>query len=119
VLNIKQLIGYHRASKLFAIGLGLIVSVLLLSARKAHFTLVFTRARIFLLLLPYLWYIFAANHSVIHVWFTYRAQFLTVFVLALSLSDMIDWARVTRVGDACRKRAMIALRRWTSKNLQT
>jgi hypothetical protein len=44
---------------------------------------------------------------------------LMVFVLALSLSDMIDWARVTRVGDACRKRAMIALRRWTSKNLQT
>ena len=34
-----------------------------------------------LALLPYVWYMFALNHSGIHYWFTYRSQIVTVMAL--------------------------------------
>ncbi len=43
------------------------------------------------MLLPYVWYLFAANHSYIHCWFTYRNQMLTVSALSIALLLMADF----------------------------
>ncbi len=41
-------------------------------------------------LLPYVWYLFAANHAYIHFWFTYRDQFITVACFFLILANVVD-----------------------------
>lgn len=45
-------------------------------------------------MLPYLWYLFAANHSYIHSWFTYRDQMLTVSALSVGLVMLADWSKI-------------------------
>ena len=44
--------------------------------------------------LPWAWYLFAANHSYWHNWFTFRAQAVTVAAMLLALSQMVDWRRL-------------------------
>lgn len=40
-------------------------------------------------LLPYVWYILAANHSYQHSWFTYRSQLTTVLCLTLVFAGLL------------------------------
>lgn len=44
--------------------------------------------------LPWVWYLFAANHSYWHNWFTFRAQAATVAAMLLALAQMVDWNRL-------------------------
>ena len=46
-------------------------------------------------LLPYVWYLFAANHSYQHASFTYRAQLLSVLCVGLILAGMLQDARAS------------------------
>ena len=45
-------------------------------------------------LTPYVWFIFASNHSAIHVWFTYRIQIITCFALVCMIFYSVDWNRI-------------------------
>ena len=45
-------------------------------------------------LLPWVWYLFAANHSYWHNWFTFRAQAVTVAAMMLAVAQMVDWNRL-------------------------
>ena len=45
-------------------------------------------------LFPYAWYIFAANHSVVHAHFTYRIQLVTVLASLAAMLFSIDWGRI-------------------------
>lgn len=45
-------------------------------------------------LIPWLWYLFAANHSYLHNWFTYRAQAVSVAGLLLAAMQFVDWRKM-------------------------
>jgi hypothetical protein len=47
---------------------------------------------------PFLWYLFAAQHSIWHDWFTYRT--LAVFIIALFfvLINFISWNKIAQLG---------------------
>lgn len=47
-----------------------------------------------IVVLPWVWYLFAANHSYWHSWFTYRAQAASVAAMVLALAQMVDWSRL-------------------------
>lgn len=42
-------------------------------------------------LFPYIWYFVLSNHSIIHSWFTYRAQSVTLFAILVSIGNLINW----------------------------
>lgn len=48
-------------------------------------------------LIPWLWYLFAANHSYLHNWFTYRAQAVSVAGLLLAAMQFVDWQKMKNV----------------------
>lgn len=112
-LNVQQLIGYAKSNKIFA---------LVLATSSAFFVLLFQKkwkdiawSTVFfwlgLALLPYIWYLIAANHSYLHVWYTYRAQFLTVGASALVFAELIDWSRVRRMAPAAAQRRKNGLKK--------
>ena len=43
--------------------------------------------------MPCLWYLFVANHSYLHWWFTYRLQAVTLFSILTAVGSMVDWSR--------------------------
>lgn len=45
-------------------------------------------------LLPWLWYLFAANHSYLHNWFTFRSQAVSVAAMLLAAMQMVDWKKM-------------------------
>ena len=45
-------------------------------------------------LIPWVWYLFAANHSYLHSWFTFRAQAVTVAGLLLAAMQFVDWKKL-------------------------
>ena len=90
-LNIMQLIGYHKVSKIAVAGMilaagGVFVFFHKINKNSFHKILPW----IFLAILPYIWYLVAANHSYLHVWFTYRAQFITVFAMLMTYFELLD-----------------------------
>lgn len=44
-------------------------------------------------LLPWIWYLFAANHSYLHNWFTFRAQAVSIAALLLASMQFVDWRK--------------------------
>ena len=58
---------------------------------------------LFVVPLPYAWFIVANNHSTIHYWFTYRVQAIAVFALAYFALSCIDFGRLA---DRIRHRPM-------------
>lgn len=44
--------------------------------------------------LPWVWYLFAADHSYWHSWFTFRAQAASVAAMLLAVAAMVDWNRI-------------------------
>lgn len=51
----------------------------------------YTNAILFFLiaLLPYIWYVFAANHSMKHYWFTFRLQIITIWGILFAINSFI------------------------------
>lgn len=94
-LNFFQLIGYNHVNKIIVLFLFIISSIFFLR----YFT--FGKEKInksipWILIgsIPYIWYLIAANHSYLHVWYTYRNQFISVVCIFLVAAELIDWPRV-------------------------
>ena len=49
---------------------------------------------LFVVPLPYAWFIVANNHSTIHYWFTYRIQAIAVFALVYFALSCVDFGRL-------------------------
>lgn len=94
ILNISQLIGYDKMSKIICLGLALMLILLLVIYKKRHIQLQKTLYWVVMATVPYAWYLVAANHSYLHVWFTYRAQFVTVAAGLMAYFTLIDWTKV-------------------------
>lgn len=43
---------------------------------------------------PYMWYFVLSNHSIIHHFFTFRAQAITAFAILACICRLTDWSRV-------------------------
>jgi hypothetical protein len=94
MLNINQLIGYDRISQVVVIGLiGIFVGLLLFFRNKYihQYRLMYWSL---VALIPYAWYLVTANHSYLHVWYTYRTQFITVAAGFMAYAELIDWERL-------------------------
>ena len=96
-LNFFQLVGYHRASQ-FIFFLFIIILIFLLiryfSLKKQVVKRVFPW--VFIAVIPYLWYLVAANHSYLHCWYTYRNQFMSVVAGLLIISEFINWSKLNQ-----------------------
>lgn len=91
-LNFFQLIGYDRISKLMTILIGILATLLMIFFNKISTKyLKNILPLIFIGALPYTWYLVIANHSYIHVWYTYRIQMISVISYALIFIQLIDW----------------------------
>ncbi len=94
-LNLYQLRGYDKSDKvaeLLAAVLYLIIFLKYLSVSKEKLKKI--GPLILIAAIPYLWYYIAANHSYIHVWFTYRDQFMSVACVAIIALELVDWNRL-------------------------
>jgi hypothetical protein len=54
----------------------------------------FAASALMVAMLPYAWYLMAANHSYVHFWFVYRAQVITVFSVLSVVIASVDWKGV-------------------------
>lgn len=87
-LNLNQLRGYDKTNKIIILCLfimGLVYSL-------AHFNFHPSKLKkiiplLIIGVLPYLWYLVAANHSYLHVWYTYRTQFVSVVCFFLIVAE--------------------------------
>jgi hypothetical protein len=96
-LNFFQLIGYSRVNKIIVLFLFIIFSIFFLR----YFT--FRKDKINKVLpwiligsIPYVWYLITANHSYLHVWYTYRDQFMSIVCVFLIAIEFIDWPHIKR-----------------------
>lgn len=96
LLNVQQLIGYYRSNKVVAALVVFVLGVLFVFFKRRFTATLFRRIVlwVFLAVLPYAWYVIAANHSYLHVWYTYRAQFLTVGAVVMVYSECINWKKL-------------------------
>lgn len=74
-------------------GIFIILSALLYKYKKKNLNKTFITKILIFAILPYSWYIMAANHSQIHYWFTYRLQIITIFGLMYIFYYIIDWRK--------------------------
>ncbi len=96
-LNFFQLIGYNRVNKIIILFIFIVSSIFFIryfAFKKEKINKVITW--ILIGIIPYLWYLIAANHSYLHVWYTYRNQFMSVVCLFLVAVEFIDWSYVRR-----------------------
>ena len=96
-LNVSQLIGYDRFNKIVVLSCGILFLLVLLR----YFSFKTKRIKsilpwVFVGVLPYLWFLTLANHSYIHVWYTYRNQFMSVAAFFLIVAEFIDWIKVKK-----------------------
>jgi len=73
--------------------LGFMISNWLIFRKKEKFSPIFYIYCI-ISIIPYLWYLFAANHSIMHCSFTYRLQMMTLLGLLLAYRESIDMEKV-------------------------
>lgn len=94
--NIKMLFQpFGHTPKVIIISLIVITCIILIRYfRKNDINKDLTKKLLLFSLLPYLWYLMAANHSQIHSWFTYRSQIITVFGFVYLISYIIDWTKI-------------------------
>lgn len=95
--NFYQLRGYDKRNKVLLLVLGICYALFFLR----YFSLKTVEYRkvviwVAVAILPYLWYFIAAEHSYIHVLFTYRNQFITVVGAFLASAEFINWKRVRK-----------------------
>lgn len=60
-------------------------------------------------LFPYAWYGVMAVHSLEHHWFTYRAQFMTLFGIYMALMEAVDWQRLSARTSSLRRRIRMSI----------
>lgn len=103
-LNFFQLIGYNRVNKIIVLSLFIISLIFFLR----YFT--FKKEKVnksipWILIgsIPYIWYLIAANHSYLHVWYTYRDQFISVVCVFLVAIEFIDWPHIKQNLKSLRK----------------
>jgi hypothetical protein len=70
-----------------------VISTWLLFRKKGKFSPVFY-IYIILSIIPYLWYLLAAEHSIMHASFTYRLQMITLLSLLFAYKNSIDRDKV-------------------------
>lgn len=87
--NVFQLIGYDKLSKIVVLSLALLTTIILLVRRSMPLRQIIRSPWIVVILLPFLWYLLAANHSFLHVWYTYRAQWVAVASSAMLFFEII------------------------------
>lgn len=94
--NIKMLLQpFGHTPKIIIISLIVITCIFLIHYfRKTAIDKTLIKKLLLFSLIPYLWYLMAANHSQIHSWFTYRSQIITVFSFVFLMSYIIDWSKV-------------------------
>ena len=94
--NIKMLLQpFGHTPKIIIVSLVIIICIILLyKFRKTIIDRNFVKKLILISLIPYFWYIIAANHSQVHSWFTYRSQIITVFGLGYAMYYVTDWQKV-------------------------
>ena len=94
--NIKMLLQpFGHTPKIIIVSLVVIICIILLyKFRKTIVDRIFVKKLILISLIPYFWYIIAANHSQVHSWFTYRSQIITVFGLGYTMYYVTDWQKV-------------------------
>ncbi len=96
-LNFFQLIGYNKTNKVIVLSFAILLLLFLIKYFR------FDKQKIKNILpwiligfMPYGWYLIAANHSYIHVWFTYRIQLISVVSLFFIASEFIDWKHFSK-----------------------
>ena len=47
-----------------------------------------------LAVIPWMWYFFAANHSYLHNWFTFRAQSVSIAAITIAMMQMVEWNEI-------------------------
>ena len=94
--NIKMLFQpFGHTPKVIIISLIVITCIILIRYfRKNDINKNLTKKLLLFSLLPYLWYLMAANHSQIHSWFTYRSQIITAFGFVYLISYISDWTKI-------------------------
>jgi hypothetical protein len=94
ILNVNQLIGYEKLNKIIVLILFIILFSLFIFYRKKKIN--FSKIIYWLLAgsIPYIWYLIAANHSYLHVWFTYRTQFLSAVSGMIIYLELIDFNKI-------------------------
>lgn len=88
--NIFQLIGYDKSNKIFFLVILVTMFIIVIkygSYKKININKIIGFS--LLSLFPYIWYLFTANHSFIHVWFTYRSQLLTVIGIVMIFIEIV------------------------------
>ncbi len=95
--NIWQLIGYDRTNKIIILT-GLVIFGIFwlryVDLKKAKLSSM--ASWLLICIIPYGWYLVAANHSYLHVWFTYRNQLMTVVGVFLAVTELINWKKVKK-----------------------
>ncbi len=93
-LNMMQLIGYHKTNKILDLFAGLsVIGIWLRYFKWRSNTFASIAPWVLVGIIPYCWYLIAANHSYLHVWYTYRAQFMSLVSGFIILSLTMDRAR--------------------------
>lgn len=96
-LNIFQLIGYHKSNKVFVAAAALVLGLIGLRYMRFNMkTLHRVAPWAFIAAIPYVWYFIAANHSYLHVWFTYRNQCMTVVAGLCIYRECLNTARLQK-----------------------
>lgn len=94
-LNIFQLVGYHKASKVFMLGLFSATAIFVFRYFMYNKTTIQRIIPWFIIfLIPYVWFFVVANHSYIHVWYAYRIQLMSVVAFFLIVAEVTDWMKV-------------------------
>ena len=72
----------------------IIVAILAIAFPKSDNTSRNKAVCIFIIgLFPYAWFFALSNHSIIHFWFAYRIQSITVFAIFAALGCLTDWKK--------------------------
>lgn len=62
-------------------------------------------------IMPYVWYVVLSNHSLVHCWFTYRAQTISVAAFLTLIMNLTDWPMLLDKSSRITRKAI----QWKSK----
>ncbi len=96
-LNFFQMVGYDRRNK-FVLLYAFIVLAVFFHRYRAIDDQSLKKAIpwVFISIIPYLWYLVAANHSYYHPWYTYRNQLMSISGAAMIYAGLVDWQKFIR-----------------------
>jgi len=92
--NIKVLLNFSKPISWLLFYITPIVSLLIFSRwHKKRNALILSGLLLLISFLPYIWFVFASNHSAIHYWFTYRIQVVSIMGSLCAVYYSINWER--------------------------